>query len=216
MSLDVLMRPPVSPAKKPTWSPLRQSRGFSLNGLWARPKMNVLRGSCNLTHLCRIWGLFPRNLAGLFLWANNRINANSCGTPESLYQAYTPDLGTLVIGNPFTFFLGKGMARGLRLTPQEVCLLLNGKFGPKNSGEASVAAALSLVAAPRKLALLGLGWLRSNSLSSAGIVETPGNFGEPEACTTPRKIQGFRGVFHARKPRSRQSGTLLAPLGGAY
>ena len=52
---------------------------------------------------------------GTSLWANNRINANSCGTPVSLYQAYTPDLGTLVIGNPFTFFLGKGMARGLRL-----------------------------------------------------------------------------------------------------
>ena len=54
---------------------------------------------------------------------------------------------------------GKEGPRVKVITPQETCLLLNGKFGPKDIGEASSVAASSLIAAPVKLAQLGLRWL---------------------------------------------------------
>ena len=57
---------------------------------------------------------------------------------------------------------GKEGPRVKVITPQETCLLLDGKFGPKDIGEASSIAASSLIAAPIKLAQLGLRWLSLN------------------------------------------------------
>ena len=57
------------------------------------------------------------------------------------------------------------------ITPQEVCFLLNGRFGPKDTRESSSTAALSLVAAPRKLALLGLTWFGSEALDPSSREE---------------------------------------------
>ena len=113
-----------------------------------------------------------------------------------------------------TFFdlktcLGKSYRHSI--TPQEVCLLLNGKFAPKNSGEASTAAALSLVAAPRKLAHLGLAWLRSNSPSSAGRVEIPGNLRESEACTTPGNLRDSEACITPGSPGQDKAGLCSLP-----
>ena len=70
---------------------------------------------------------------------------------------------------------GKEGPRVKVVTPQEVCFLLNGKFGPKDNGEASKVASASLIAAPPSLARLGLSWFAENSRPTESSIRDQGD-----------------------------------------
>ena len=70
---------------------------------------------------------------------------------------------------------GKEGPRVKAVTPQEVCFLLNGKFGPKDNGEASKVAAASLIAAPPSLARLGLSWFAEDQRLTNSSIRNQGD-----------------------------------------
>ena len=89
------------------------------------------------------------------------------------------------------------------ISPEEVCFLLNGRFGPKDTGESSSLAAVSLVAAPRKLALLGLTWFGSE-------VPDPSRWEDPNDPET-----GTEARFAPGSPNWEKT-VVPPPLGGAH